>query len=70
MPNLDLATAIERHLEEQADLHIAVRVGEEEVILAGRVSTPEARQGRRGSGCPSRAPAKDRQPHRSRNLPV
>jgi osmotically-inducible protein OsmY len=44
MPDLNLATAIERHLEEQADLHVAVRVDGGEVILAGRVSTPEARQ--------------------------
>jgi osmotically-inducible protein OsmY len=44
MANLDLAAAIERHLEEQADLHIAVRVGEGQLILAGRVTTPEARQ--------------------------
>ena len=44
MPNLDLAAAIERHLEEQAGLHLAVRVRDGQVIIDGRVSTPEARR--------------------------
>jgi osmotically-inducible protein OsmY len=42
--NPDLSATIARHLREQAELHVSVRVQHDHVILEGRVSSPEAWQ--------------------------
>jgi hypothetical protein len=42
--NPELSATIERHLREQAELHVSVRVQHDQVILEGWVSSPEARQ--------------------------
>lgn len=44
MQNPVLSATIDRHLREQAELHVSVRVQHDHVILEGRVSSPEARQ--------------------------
>jgi hypothetical protein len=40
MSNLDVAAAIERHLEEQAGLHLAARVDERQEISRGEFALP------------------------------
>ena len=44
MGSADLSAAVERHLEEQADLHVSARVEDDRILLEGRVSSVEASQ--------------------------